>query len=156
MIIIGCDYHPGFRQIAFVDTDTGELRERRLPRPEEAEQFYRDLAAQGMKVRAGIEASGHARWFERLLAELNFELRIGDAAEIRLTWPWSQPACTGNLSGTFLKGNLICYWSMLSMSRTYPDARQMLRTASGLPNCSSTDYCVPVLCRRLGFATCVI
>jgi transposase len=27
------------------------------------------------------EASGHARWFERLLAELLFELWIGDAAE---------------------------------------------------------------------------
>src|SRR5262249_38993467 len=36
-----------------------------------------------MKVRVGMEASGHARWFERLLAELNFELWIGDAAEIR-------------------------------------------------------------------------
>jgi transposase len=33
-------------------------------------------------VRVGMEASGHARWFERLLAELNFELWIGDAAEI--------------------------------------------------------------------------
>jgi transposase len=30
-----------------------------------------------------MEASGHARWFERLMAELQFELRIGDAAEIR-------------------------------------------------------------------------
>ena len=30
-----------------------------------------------------MEASGHARWFERLLAELNFELWMGDAAEIR-------------------------------------------------------------------------
>jgi transposase len=30
-----------------------------------------------------MEASGHARWFERLLAELNFELWIGDAAVIR-------------------------------------------------------------------------
>jgi transposase len=30
-----------------------------------------------------MEASGHARWFERLLAELNFELWVGDAAEIR-------------------------------------------------------------------------
>ena len=29
MIIIGCDYHPGFQQIAFVDTDTGEFQERR-------------------------------------------------------------------------------------------------------------------------------
>jgi len=82
MIIIGCDYHPAFQQIAFVNTDTGELQERRLQHREEAEKFYRDLAAQGMKVREGMEASGHARWFERLLAELNFELWIGDAAEI--------------------------------------------------------------------------
>ena len=82
MLIIGCDYHPGFQQIAFVDTETGELQERRLEHREEAEKFYRELAAQGMKVRVGMEASGHARWFERLLAELNFELWIGDAAEI--------------------------------------------------------------------------
>jgi len=83
MIIIGADYHPGFQQIAFVDTETGELQERRLQHREEAENFYRDLAAQGMKVRVGMEASGQARWFERLLAELQFELWIGDAAEIR-------------------------------------------------------------------------
>jgi len=82
MIIIGCDYHPSFEQIAFVDTETGELQERRLEHREEAEKFYRDLAAQGMKVRVGMEASGHARWFERLLAELQFELWIGDAAAI--------------------------------------------------------------------------
>jgi hypothetical protein len=30
MIIIGADYHPGFQQIAFVDSETGELQERRL------------------------------------------------------------------------------------------------------------------------------
>src|SRR5207302_1871651 len=30
MIIIGCDYHPGFQQIAYVDTETGELQERAL------------------------------------------------------------------------------------------------------------------------------
>src|SRR5438128_12421666 len=46
MIIIGCDYHPGFQQMAFVNTDTGELEERRLQHREEAEKFYRDLAAQ--------------------------------------------------------------------------------------------------------------
>ena len=83
MMIIGCDYHPGFQQIAFVDTDTGELQERRLQHREETEKFYQDLAAQGVKVRVGMEASGHARWFERLLAERNIELWIGDAAEIR-------------------------------------------------------------------------
>src|SRR5437660_11944872 len=30
-----------------------------------------------------MEATGHARWFERLLAELGFELWIGDPAEIK-------------------------------------------------------------------------
>ena len=83
MLIIGCDYHPSFQQIAFVDTETGELQERRLEHPEVAEKFYRELAAQGKKVRVGMEASGQARWFERLLAELNIELWIGDAAKIR-------------------------------------------------------------------------
>ena len=83
MIIIGCDYHPGFQQIAFVDTDTGELNERKLGHREEAEQFYRQLKVRGKKVRVGMEASGHARWFERLLTELQFELWIGDAAENR-------------------------------------------------------------------------
>ena len=43
MIIIGADYHPGFQQIACVDSETGELQERRLEHPEEAEKFYRDL-----------------------------------------------------------------------------------------------------------------
>jgi transposase len=65
-----------------VDTDTGDYGEQRLEHSEVAEKFYRDLAAQGKKVRVGMEASGHARWLERLLAELNFELWIGDATEI--------------------------------------------------------------------------
>jgi hypothetical protein len=46
---------------SIVDTETGELQERRLEHRAEAEKFYRDLAAQGMKVRVGMEASGHAR-----------------------------------------------------------------------------------------------
>ncbi len=31
----------------------------------------------------GIEATGHTRWFERLLTELGQELWVGDAARIR-------------------------------------------------------------------------
>jgi hypothetical protein len=45
------------------------LQERRLQHREEAEKFYRDLASPGVSVRVGMEASGHARWFERLMAE---------------------------------------------------------------------------------------
>ena len=83
MIIIGCDYHPGSQQIAYVDTETGAGQERRLGHREEAEKFYRDLATRGAEVRVGMEASGHGRWFERLLGELNIELWTGDAAKIR-------------------------------------------------------------------------
>ena len=83
MVIIGCDYHPGFQQIAFLDKETGECGERRLTHREEAEQFYQDLKQRTAAVRVGMESSGHARWFERLLRDLQFELWIGDAAEIR-------------------------------------------------------------------------
>jgi transposase len=83
MVIIGVDFHPEFQQIAAVDMQTGELQERRLNHPEEAETFYRELAASDVPVRVGIEASGHARWFERLLGELQIELWIGDAAQIQ-------------------------------------------------------------------------
>jgi len=84
MLIIGCDYHPGVQQIAWVDTETGECEGRRLTHSGgEAEQFYRELKKKGVSVRVGMEATGHSRWFERLLAELNFELWVGDAAQIR-------------------------------------------------------------------------
>jgi transposase len=84
MIIIGVDYHPSFQQIAFKDTETGECGERRLNHSDqEAEKFYRDRNLRGVSVRVGMEATGYARWFERLLAELGIELWIGDAAEIK-------------------------------------------------------------------------
>jgi len=75
MIIVGRDYHPSLQQIAFVDTETGERKEQRLMHREGAEKVYRTLAAMGQRVNVGMEASGHARWFERLLAELRTELK---------------------------------------------------------------------------------
>src|SRR6201987_2596289 len=84
MIIIGVDYHPSFQEIAFMDQQTGECGERRLNHSDgEAEKFYRELRKRGGRVRVGMEATGHARWFEQLLAELGFELWIGDPAEIK-------------------------------------------------------------------------
>src|SRR5437773_7158415 len=81
MLIIGCDFHPGIQQVAIFDKQTGEYQEKRLSHRAEAEQFYRSLA--GQKVRVGMEACGHYPWFERLLAELGVELWLGDAAKIR-------------------------------------------------------------------------
>ena len=84
MLIIGLDYHPSFQQIAFVDNETGEYGERGLLHQNgEAERFYRELKQRGVKVRIGMEATGHSRWFERLIVELDFELWIGDPAQIK-------------------------------------------------------------------------
>ena len=81
MLIIGCDFHPGFQQVAIFDNRTGEIQEKRLQHRTEAEQCYRGLA--GQQVRVGMEACGNYPWFERLLAELGIELWMGDAAKIR-------------------------------------------------------------------------
>ena len=81
MMIIGCDFHPRFQQIAFVDQDTGEYGELGLSHCREAEQFYRSLAAR--QVRIGAEATGNFRWFRRLIEELGHEFLLGDASAIR-------------------------------------------------------------------------
>jgi transposase len=81
MLIIGCDFHSRYQQIAMLDEATGELTERRLDHESgEAHAFYRSLRA---PVRVGIEATGPIHWFERLLTELGHELWIGDSAKIR-------------------------------------------------------------------------
>jgi hypothetical protein len=62
MMIIGCDLHTRYQQIAMLDTDTGELVERRLEHENgEARAFYGGLAG---AVRVGIEATGYTHWFE--------------------------------------------------------------------------------------------
>ena len=82
MIIIGCDFHPRFQQIAMLNDETGEYQELRLEHGNgAADEFYR--RRQGQAVRIGMEASGHSRWFERRMVELGFELWIGDPASIR-------------------------------------------------------------------------
>jgi hypothetical protein len=39
MLIIGCDFHPGFQQVAIFDNRTGEVEEKQLGHRAEAEQF---------------------------------------------------------------------------------------------------------------------
>ena len=84
MMIIGVDYHPSFQTIAFLMEETGECGEQELNHSDgQAEKFYRELKQRGIRVRVGMEATGYSRWFERLLAELGFEVWMGDPAEIK-------------------------------------------------------------------------
>ncbi|HTC42938.1 MAG TPA: hypothetical protein VK703_15285 [Candidatus Acidoferrales bacterium] len=57
MLIIGCDFHTRYQQIALASSETEEvLVERRLDHENgEAERFYRALHG---PVRVGIEATG--------------------------------------------------------------------------------------------------
>ena len=84
MLLIGVDYHPSFQRVAFLNQDTGECGELSLNHSDgQAERFYRDLKQRGISVCVGMEATGYSRWFERLLAELGFEVWIGDPAKIK-------------------------------------------------------------------------
>ena len=81
MIIIGCDLHTRFQQIGMVDTETGELVEKRLGHEEgEARRFYEALPEAAL---IGIESTGYTMWFAEMLSELGHELVVGDAARIR-------------------------------------------------------------------------
>lgn len=81
MLIIGVDFHTRFQQIAMLDTETGEVVERRLDHSNgEAKKFYAELQK---PVRVGMEAAGYAQWFEAMLAKLGHKLWVGDSAEIR-------------------------------------------------------------------------
>jgi len=84
MTIVGCDFHPGWQQVAVFDAETGEIRELRLENGNgEAERFYRQLSAPAL---IGFEACGNTQWFEDLLDRLGHEVWMGDAAAIRASY----------------------------------------------------------------------
>ncbi len=80
-MIIGCDWHPSYEIVAWMEEETGEVRKRRLEHGNgEAERFYASLPPGAM---VGIEATFPSYWFERLLTECGHQLWVGDAAKIR-------------------------------------------------------------------------
>ena len=107
MLITGCDFHPGFQQVAIFDNVTGEIQEKRLQHRAEAEQFYRGLA--GQEVRVGMEACGHYPWFERLLAELGLRVvvrRCGEGASVGGAQAEDGPAGCGTLAGSVARESI--------------------------------------------------
>src|ERR1035437_1630638 len=55
MMIIGCDFHPSWQQVSWLDTETGETGEQKLVHASgDAKTFYQQLA---VPVRIGMEAS---------------------------------------------------------------------------------------------------
>jgi len=84
MRIIGCDFHPSWQQVAWLDAATGETGEAKLVNGSgEAERFYRALAEPAL---VGVEACGNSQWFVELLQRLGHEVWVGDAAQIRASY----------------------------------------------------------------------
>ena len=72
MMIIGCDFHPSWQQVCWLDTETGETGEQKLVQAlGDAERFYRQLSAPAL---IGMEATGNCHWLVDLLSELGHEL----------------------------------------------------------------------------------
>jgi transposase len=84
MMIIGCDFHPSWQQVSWMDTEPGETGEARLVHGSgEAKQFYAQLTAPAL---IGMEATGNSQWFIELVQDLGHEIWIGDAAQIRASY----------------------------------------------------------------------
>jgi len=84
MLIIGCDFHPSWEHICWLDPETGETSEQKLVHGSgEAERFYRALKEPAL---IGLEATGNCHWFIDLLSELGHEVWVGDAAQIRASY----------------------------------------------------------------------
>src|SRR5437870_12669203 len=84
MMLIGCDFHPSWQQVSWLDVETGEAGEQKLVHARgEAKQFYEQLAA---PVLIGMEATGNSQWFIELVEDLGHVILIGDAAQIRASY----------------------------------------------------------------------
>jgi transposase len=125
MIIIGCDFHTRFQQVAMLDPTTGEMIERRLEHENgEAEKFYETLPS---PARVGMEATINAQWFERMLRRYHHELWIGDAARIRAARVRKQKTDSRDalhILDLLLTNRFPQIWIPSQAER---DARQMLR-----------------------------
>ena len=81
MIVIGCDYHPSWQQICFLDTVTGESMEKKLEHASgEAEEYYRGLPGPAL---IGMESTGNCQWFVEMATTAGHDVWVGDAARIR-------------------------------------------------------------------------
>jgi len=81
MIVIGCDYHPSWQQICFLDTLTGESIEKKLEHASgEAEKYYRGLPGPAL---IGMESTGNCQWFVAMATTAGHDVWVGDAARIR-------------------------------------------------------------------------
>ena len=124
MVIVGCDFHPKWQQVAIFDAATGEIVERKLVNGNgEAEQFYRSLPVPSL---IGVESCGNSQWFVELVEQLGHEVWIGDAAQIRASYVRQQKTDrrdAGHILKLLMEGRFSRLWRPDAEVR---DLRQLL------------------------------
>ncbi len=124
MIIVGCDFHPSWEHVCWLDTETGETGEQKLVHSSgDAERFYGQLAAPAL---IGMEATGNCHWLVDVLADLEHELWVGDAAQIRASYVRQQKTDqrdAAHLLKLLVEGRFPRIWLP---SREVRDLRQLL------------------------------
>ena len=124
MWIIGCDFHPSWQQVAWMDTETGETGKRRLVNGDgEAERFYRTLREPAL---VGVEACGNSQWFVEMVQKQGHEVWIGDAAQIRASYVRKQKTDkrdAAHILKLLLEGRFPQLWRPDAATR---DLRQLL------------------------------
>ena len=124
MVIVGCDFHPRWQQVAIFDATSGKLVERKLVNGNgEAEQFYRSLPVPSL---VGLESCGNSQWFLELMEQLGHEVWVGDAAQIRASYVRKQKTDrrdAGHILKLLLEGRFPRLWRPDAAVR---DLRQLL------------------------------
>ncbi len=124
MMIIGCDFHPSWQQVSWLDSETGEAGEQKLMHASgEAKRFYQTLAA---PVLIGMEATGNSQWFIELVEDLGHEIWIGDAAQIRASYVRKQKTDkrdAGHILKLVVEGRFPKLWTP---GREQRDLRQLV------------------------------
>jgi transposase len=81
MMLIGCDFHPSWQQVSWLDKMTGETAEQKLVHASgDAEKFYKQIPTPAL---IGMESTGNCQWFVEMVTAAGHEVWIGDAAKIR-------------------------------------------------------------------------
>lgn len=80
-VYLGVDFHARTQTVCWRDTGDGVIHQRLLDHAhDDVRAFYAQFAAPAI---VGLESSGYAVWFHRLLAELRHQVLVGDAFAIR-------------------------------------------------------------------------
>ncbi len=121
-VYVGVDFHVKTQTVCWMDTADGEIHQRTLDHQrEDVARFYGQWAA---PVTVGVEASGYAQWFHRLVEERGHRLLVGDAHAIR---QFARRRQKNDRRDAELLLDLLRHGDFPAVHRPRPDSQDVLR-----------------------------